>query len=319
MPKNSLDLQIEQILSSLRLTPKKVITTIFGDMLHDREQDIWLTSLVKVTNLFGFNDAQSRTAALRLVKDGWFTKEKVGRNTYYSLSSENESLFERYYNRVYSSPKKPWSGKWIILIVDESKLKTQEYAEVRQELFWLGAGQLAPYIFVLAQANSEEIQNIFFDKDLADKIQIMESQPSAHQSTDMLERLSSKAWNLKIVSKEYQEFLDIFTPVYKALRKKTKSIDGEQAFLIRTLLIYAYRRLVLRDPGLPEALLPENWHGHKAYTLCSELYSQVFIASESYISIEIDTKQGALPKVPNSVYDRFGGILKNQADRIALL
>jgi phenylacetic acid degradation operon negative regulatory protein len=59
--------------------------------------------------------------------------------------------------------------------------------------------------------------------------------------------------------------------------------DDEQAFLLRMLLIHDYRRLLLRDPELPDALLPEDWSGRQARVLCKELYKQIEAASERYL------------------------------------
>ena len=41
---------------------------------------------------------------------------------------------------------------------------------------------------------------------------------------------------------------------------------------MRTLLIHAYRRVLLRDPQLPAALLPLDWPGAAAYALCRDFY-----------------------------------------------
>jgi phenylacetic acid degradation operon negative regulatory protein len=41
---------------------------------------------------------------------------------------------------------------------------------------------------------------------------------------------------------------------------------------VRTLLIHEYRRVLLRDPNLPEALLPAGWPGLQARALCESLY-----------------------------------------------
>ena len=38
----------------------------------------------------------------------------------------------------------------------------------------------------------------------------------------------------------------------------------ESAFLLRIPLIHDYRRLLLRDPELPDVLLPGDWPGHQA-------------------------------------------------------
>ena len=41
---------------------------------------------------------------------------------------------------------------------------------------------------------------------------------------------------------------------------------------MRTLLIHEYRRVLLRDPRLPAALLPLDWPGAAAFALCRDFY-----------------------------------------------
>ena len=50
-----------------------------------------------------------------------------------------------------------------------------------------------------------------------------------------------------------------YLPILAELRRDRQAeVDAESAFLLRTLLIHDYRRLLLRDPELPEVLLPAD-------------------------------------------------------------
>jgi len=51
----------------------------------------------------------------------------------------------------------------------------------------------------------------------------------------------------------------------------------------RILLIHHYRRVVLRDPLLPTALLPPDWPGQAARRLCGEIYRGLLPASEQWL------------------------------------
>jgi phenylacetic acid degradation operon negative regulatory protein len=77
---------------------------------------------------------------------------------------------------------------------------------------------------------------------------------------------------------------------------------------VRTLLIHEYRRLHLRDPLLPRRLLPDNWPGAQAASLCRDIYSRVFAASEAHLSQVAAQLDGPLPAPEAAVYERFGGI-----------
>jgi phenylacetic acid degradation operon negative regulatory protein len=85
------------------------------------------------------------------------------------------------------------------------------------------------------------------------------------------------------------------------------AITPEAAFVIRTLLIHEYRKIHLRDPLLPPALLPNDWVGSSAYDLCANLYAKVFTAAEEFLTGTASTLDEPLPAAEPSVYDRFGG------------
>ncbi len=51
----------------------------------------------------------------------------------------------------------------------------------------------------------------------------------------------------------------------------------------RTLLIHDWRRIVLRDPGLPAALLPQDWPGEAARHLTASIYGALEDRSEAWL------------------------------------
>ena len=82
--------------------------------------------------------------------------------------------------------------------------------------------------------------------------------------------------------------------------------DGEiDAFTARVLLIHHYRRVVLRDPLLPAALLPRDWPGRAARELCGEIYRGVLPASEQWLDGHASNENGALPAAGKGLYRRF--------------
>ena len=60
-------------------------------------------------------------------------------------------------------------------------------------------------------------------------------------------------------------------------------LSGWDWLAIRVLLIHSFRRIVLHDPLLPNALLPDPWIGDDAYRLAGEIYRICLPASEHYL------------------------------------
>ena len=73
-------------------------------------------------------------------------------------------------------------------------------------------------------------------------------------------------------------------------------LSEADAFTARILLIHHYRRVVLRDPLLPTALLPSDWPGRAARALCGEIYRGLLPASEQWLDRHATNENGPLPK-----------------------
>src|SRR5690606_20091049 len=73
-------------------------------------------------------------------------------------------------------------------------------------------------------------------------------------------------WPSAEIAAAYAAFADAYAPLGSALDGGAVPAPLE-AMAARTLLIHDWRRIVLRDPGLPAALLPPGWPGAAARSL----------------------------------------------------
>jgi PaaX-like protein C-terminal domain len=64
---------------------------------------------------------------------------------------------------------------------------------------------------------------------------------------------------------------------------------------LRIVLIHDYRRLLLRDPELPDILLAAEWPRQKARLLCKELYRRLVPASERHLDRCLVLANGTIP------------------------
>ncbi len=130
------------------------------------------------------------------------------------------------------------------------------------------------------------------------------------KSETAMRELTRSCWSLDAIDARYQQFVQRFRPLIKALATKAPSsqLSEKSAFLVRTLLIQEYRKVLLRDPKLPGELLPANWHGAAAYQLCRNLYRMVYAKADSYLNDTIETTDGPLPPPTSSFMQRFGGL-----------
>ena len=70
---------------------------------------------------------------------------------------------------------------------------------------------------------------------------------------------------------------------------------------------------MLRDPFLPEALLPADWPGAAARRLCADVYARVAPASERWLDANASGEDGApLPAAPDVIAARFADVLREK-------
>ena len=294
---------VENFSSRPTLRSGSLITTVFGDAIAPRGGNVWLGSLISVMADFGIGERLVRTSVFRLSKDGWLQSEQVGRRSYYSLSEEGRERFEQATHRIYSAPAGHWDGRWCLLLL--SGLDTAAKDIVRKEFGWLGFGPLSANVLAHPAPDLLELDIAIKRIGVADELVVLQGQTIRNEAG--MRQLSHSSWNLAEINERYQQFVKLFRPIMKAI-SDTPQIEEKQAFIVRTLLIQEYRKVLLRDPLLPQELLLPGWKGAAAYQLCRNLYLATHLAADEYIGTAMETTEGPLPLPGAAFWTRFGGL-----------
>jgi len=294
---------IDEFRSRPTLRSGSLITTVFGDAITPRGGTVWLGSLIKVMADFGISERLVRTSVFRLAKDGWLQSSQVGRRSYYSLTNEGREQFEQATHRIYGAPAGHWDGEWCLLLL--SALATESKERVRKECGWLGFGPMSANVLAHPSPDYAELDVTMRRLDVVDGLIVMRGKTIKSEAA--MRELSRSCWNLDDIDARYRDFVQRFRPLYRALSNSSQ-ISGKSSFLVRTLLIQEYRKVLLRDPLLPAELLPGGWHGSAAYQLCRNLYRKIYAAADAYLDTEMETADGPLPPATASFMRRFGGL-----------
>jgi phenylacetic acid degradation operon negative regulatory protein len=279
-----------------------LLVTIFGDSIAPRGGVITLGSLIQLAAPFGLTERLVRTSVARLAQDGWLVARRDGRRSEYRLTAGGAERFAEATSRIYSQGPASWNGEWTLILLPPGGGKHRE--SLREGLRWLGFGQLGPGVFAHPNSNITQARDWLRGIDGAADTVVLKS-----SSDDLVvdRQVVSAGWDLGELARRYRRFVDAFGAVETAAGRTV--LDPEGAFVVRTLLIHEYRKIHLRDPLLPPALLPADWVGASAYDLCRNLYARVFAAAENYLSATGSTLSEPLPAAGVAAYGRFGGVL----------
>ncbi|HXH03593.1 MAG TPA: phenylacetic acid degradation operon negative regulatory protein PaaX [Candidatus Competibacteraceae bacterium] len=303
---------VERLMAEFRerrpLRAGSLIITVYGDAIAPHGGRVWLGSLIRLLEPFGLNGRLVRTSVFRLSKESWLTSEQVGRRSYYSLTSAGRRRFESAYRRIYAVPQSHWDGQWCLVFAALPGLDGEQREQIRRELSWQGFGMIAPGVLAHPGRDTGEVMDTLQALEVQDKVVVMTARSEERFAGHPLQEWVGSCWNLQQLSQDYRQFLERYRPLWRSLNAAEGALDPEPCFLVRTLLIHDYRRVLLRDPQLPDELLPADWAGTAARLLCRNLYRLVQEPSERHLMQVLETADGPLPQAAPYFYARFGGL-----------
>jgi phenylacetic acid degradation operon negative regulatory protein len=269
-----------------------LITTLYGDAIVPRGGSLWLGSLTEIMALFRIDAGHVRTAMSRLTADGWLDRVKIGRNSYYRLSKRGEGAFIEATQRIYFAHTPAFDGRLKVALLGPG---VDDRSAVRPALQAAGFVPLSPTAYVAFSDSASRLR-------INDGVFLL----TADAGNEM-RALAAAAWKLDPIVEAYRAFIDRFAPLDAQLARHT-TMQGGDALVTRTLLIHAFRRIVLRDPGLPAALLPSDWPAVEARALAARIYRRVVLDSEAFLDAHAVNEVGALRPPEPAFAARFSSI-----------
>jgi phenylacetic acid degradation operon negative regulatory protein len=267
---------------SLTIDPpraKSLVVTIFGDAIQPYGGSIRLKELIDLLAPFGINDRLVRTCVFRLVREQWLQPNRHGRESSYQLTESGGKRFALAYDKIYRRQAKPWDGCWTLVALPADRVAQRLRLQLREELGWLGFRQLLPSLFAHPQMDRAAVAEMLDRLEAGSNVIVC--QAIELTGFGKLAHLVENAWDLAAVIQGYRTFLRRFGALQ---RLAVESVAPRDWFMIRTLLIHTFRRIVLHDPLLPAELLPGPWIGSKAYALAGTIYRSALAASERHLN-----------------------------------
>jgi phenylacetic acid degradation operon negative regulatory protein len=283
---------------------RNLLVTLFGDALlpHGRDVQVSVSSLAELLAPFGVNERLVRTSLTRLVNDGLLVAQPVGRRGFYGVAEESIALFRQADARIYGSRHTTWDGAWTMVVVDGSEATAAERAQLRQRLTWAGLGVVAPNVMASPVVSAPDAAAVVDEVGGFQQVLITRSRLFDSVGTIDEEQLARRCAPLDEVAASYDAFIAQFDDFDQSM---LDSLSEADAFKLRTLLVAAYRRIVLVDPLLPATLLPDGWAGAKARALAAFVYGGCVDAAERHLARVAELAEAALVPDSNWLHGRF--------------
>ena len=282
---------LARIIEQLKREPSRtgsIVITVFGDAIVPRGGSVWLGTLLEFFEQLDIDASVVRTAMSRLTADGWFERNKVGRNSFYRLVKKGRQTFDTATKHIYDSQPSDWTGRFELLLIGNGEDRDAS----REALKNAGFGSPLPGVWIAPSG-------VPVPEEAAGVIRLEVS-----AEDDSGRRLLRDSWPLDRTADAYLKFMKTFEPLRGWIGRRKRLTDAD-AFTARILLIHHYRRVVLRDPLLPTALLPPDWPGRAARQLCGEIYRGLLAPSEQWLDRNATNENGPLPAAGKELARRF--------------
>ncbi|WP_102224004.1 PaaX family transcriptional regulator C-terminal domain-containing protein [Acidimangrovimonas sediminis] len=251
-----------------RLRVWSLVITVFGDAVRPRGGRVAAARLQRLMERLGVEAGALRTALSRLASDGWVERDREGRNSFYRLSVRGLGEFAPASGRIYAPARPDTGGDWTLALGGDPPG---------------GAVVLGPGLWL---------------------VQTPRGAAGADAALSVTGRLLADpaALSDRLPTPDHREALSRLMSDLGALRSPPSApLDAMAA---RVLLIHRWRRIVLRHPDLPDALLPPELRGARARVAAA--YAALLPLSESWLDHD-DAAFPAMPPANGTMAQRFQG------------
>ena len=259
---------IDHLHSDGRLRVWSVVITIFGDAIQPHGGTVAMSDLQTILGAMNVESGALRTAMSRLAKEGWVTREKQGRHSFYKLSKAGLKSLIPATQKIYRPTYAPDPKSILIAVGPDVIGHARETQNALLGAF--GGLQLRNGVGLFADP-SDKVRQQIVDAELLTISGDIERLPDW-----VIDR-----FDLQNLADDYDALIARFSDM-AAKTEALNKLSPLEALCARTLLIHDWRRLILKQPALPTHLLPKDWPGGACHKLVRELYLALLAQSENW-------------------------------------
>jgi phenylacetic acid degradation operon negative regulatory protein len=292
------------LLEQIKPRGKSLIMTVFGDSILPHGGGTWLGDLIELLGPLGLNERVIRTSVFRLIQDDLLSAEQDGRRSFYALTTTGARLSNAASSRIYALRSKQWSGTWTQVWLPD-KPRDDDRRTLSRELSRQGFAAVTPDIMMHTGEAFETARLAIGELQLADSATLLTVRDNDPDSSLGATRTRvTRWWPLDDLGSEYLVFNGICAGVNDVLTRRGVPTP-RSCFVLRSLLVHAYRRIALKDPFLPCDLVPANWPGATATERMAELYFRISDDAQVHVQSTLQGRHTSFSSPIHAFSTRF--------------
>lgn len=247
------------------LRPQHLIVTIFGRYGRARGGTVPIADLIELMAALGVDAGVVRSSVSRLKQRGVLVSDRAD-GAGYRLSESLEEVFAAGDHRIFEARRAVTDDPWLLASFSVPERERPLRHQLRKLLHRLGFGQVSGGLWIAPGLIADETRTALQRAGLDSYVELF---LGARVSAEPLADAVQGWWDLSVLEPLYRSFVDTYAPVLDA------GPNDREAFSAYVAAITQWRRLTYLDPGIPFALLPEDWAGVEAERLFGELHDRL--------------------------------------------
>jgi len=265
-----------------------MIFTLYGDYIRHRGGEAWTGSLIELLGLFSLSGQAVRSTLSRMSQKGWLKSRRVGRYSFYFQTPKFLKLLEEGAQRIFQPRSDPWDGRWHLLTYSIPESKRHLRRGLRRRLLWLGFGSLNHATWISPRDLRAEVEQV------VDALRVrpyVEFFTAEHRGFASDGEIVERCWDLKRLNDYYADLIARYGPPFQEHQARLaagNSLEPQECFVQRFMLIHEYRFSPYVDPNLPLELLPDDWLGERATQLFQQYHDLLDEQAEAFLDAVLD-------------------------------
>ncbi|MGX5185711.1 PaaX family transcriptional regulator [Streptomyces avermitilis] len=250
--------------------PRSLIVTFYGAYGRFFPGPVPVAELIRLLAAVGVDAPSVRSSVSRLKRRGLLVPARTAAGAAgYALSPDARQLLDDGDLRVYATTP-PRDEGWVLAVFSVPESERQKRHVLRSRLAGLGFGTAAPGVWIAPARLYEETRHTLVDFFRGE-----------HLGFAATVEAVARWWDLAAIAKQHEEFLDRHARVLHDWEAR-EDTPPEEAYRDYLLALDSWRHLPYADPGLPAALLPEDWPGARSAAVFRALHERLRDAGAAF-------------------------------------